>query len=705
MRAFIVRPFGTKRGINFDRVETDLIAKALDQLGIMGRTTAEIMRPGSIREDMFQLLLTADLVVADITLHNANVYYELGIRHALRDRMTVLLRGVGEEHGEMTADAVPFDLLTDRYLTYQLSGPDGLIKEPEVATEALVAAIAQGRASGGRDSPVFKLLPKLRAPSPDEFLAVPVDFEEEVERTISGIAKRPQSDERTLFSGDLGLLAHEARLFPWAGAGLRLVGRKQFDGKHFEGARLTWEEIRRRDGQDLEANLKLTTICQKLGDLSASNAAAQRVLSRSDLSLDRRAEIHALQASNLKVQWLRPLQDLPSQQRGEAALRSGLLPEAVESYEAGFRADRNHYYSAINALALRVVQRELAQCFPEVWELSIPERDGADPRVQAELELGRIKERIDRLGTGVTLALESADAFEGPENAVWRAFTAADRTCLISNNPARVAEAFRRTIEKFREAFSFALSSAQSQLELLQLVGVLEKNVTAGLACFPAKPTQDANKRGRIVLFTGHRIDDADRTAKGKPPRFPRTTEAEEIARQAVKASIQRALASPQGIAFGLAGGASGGDILFHEVCETLAVPTWLYLALPVGRYKNESVRGAGDSWLRRFDQLQSRLETRSRCMPELRSEAGEPDKLPRWLQALPNYDIWQRNNLWMLHNALSFGPDRVTLVALWDEEAEGDGPGGTAHLVELARNAGAEVDILNSKSLFGLAQ
>ena len=45
--------------------ERDLIAPALDALGITGRTTGEIVAPGNIRADMFRLLLNADLVVAD----------------------------------------------------------------------------------------------------------------------------------------------------------------------------------------------------------------------------------------------------------------------------------------------------------------------------------------------------------------------------------------------------------------------------------------------------------------------------------------------------------------------------------------------------------------------------------------------------------------------------------------------------------------
>ena len=85
MKAFIVRPFGTKRDINFDEVQKQLIAPALAALEIQGSTTEVFMQAGNIRADMFQQLLVADIVVADISIHNANVFYELGIRHALAE--------------------------------------------------------------------------------------------------------------------------------------------------------------------------------------------------------------------------------------------------------------------------------------------------------------------------------------------------------------------------------------------------------------------------------------------------------------------------------------------------------------------------------------------------------------------------------------------------------------------------------------------
>jgi hypothetical protein len=94
-RAFVIRPFGTKEGVDFERTQRELIGPVLNELGISGGEATAIVAAGNIRGDMFGMLLAADLVIADISIHNANVYYELGIRHALRDRITVLLRGTG----------------------------------------------------------------------------------------------------------------------------------------------------------------------------------------------------------------------------------------------------------------------------------------------------------------------------------------------------------------------------------------------------------------------------------------------------------------------------------------------------------------------------------------------------------------------------------------------------------------------------------
>ena len=59
----------------------------------------------------------ADVVVADVSIHNANVFYELGIRHAVRNRATVLIRA--------RVDEVPFDLRGERYLSYDQARSGG----------------------------------------------------------------------------------------------------------------------------------------------------------------------------------------------------------------------------------------------------------------------------------------------------------------------------------------------------------------------------------------------------------------------------------------------------------------------------------------------------------------------------------------------------------------------------------------------------
>src|SRR5215813_7836663 len=126
-RVFIVRPFGTREGIDFDAVEAKLIQPAIRgvrSVELEGGTTLPIIEQGNIREDMFRELVAADLVIADLSIHNANVFYELGIRHGLRPNATFLLRA--------DASKFPFDLQTDRYLLYNE-------KQPEQCLDALTA--------------------------------------------------------------------------------------------------------------------------------------------------------------------------------------------------------------------------------------------------------------------------------------------------------------------------------------------------------------------------------------------------------------------------------------------------------------------------------------------------------------------------------------------------------------------------------------
>ena len=115
--AFVAMPFGSKPGadntlIDFNRIYRELIAPALEDAGLEVFRADQEIRAGDILTDMFQELLVADLVVADLTIDNPNVWYELGVRHALRARGVVIVCG--------GARTTAFDLYTDRKLRYGL---------------------------------------------------------------------------------------------------------------------------------------------------------------------------------------------------------------------------------------------------------------------------------------------------------------------------------------------------------------------------------------------------------------------------------------------------------------------------------------------------------------------------------------------------------------------------------------------------------
>jgi hypothetical protein len=54
------------------------------------------------------------------------------------------------------------------------------------------------------------------------------------------------------------------------------------------------------------------------------------------------------------------------------------------------------------------------------------------------------------------------------------------------------------------------------------------------------------------------------------------------------------------------------------------------------------------------------------------------------------------------LYTALSYGPEKMRLVALWNGQG-GDGPGGTEDMIQQAKARGAKTIIINAKEAFGL--
>ena len=141
--------------IDFDRLYDDAIGPAVELAGMQPIRADRDEGGGIIHKAMLERLILCDFAVAELTLPNANVYYELGVRHTSRRNTTLLLLA---DHVKL-----PFDLAPVGALPYTI-GKDGSVSPEQAGTlRTKVAAALQAlreRARTGRasDSPVFQLV-------------------------------------------------------------------------------------------------------------------------------------------------------------------------------------------------------------------------------------------------------------------------------------------------------------------------------------------------------------------------------------------------------------------------------------------------------------------------------------------------------------------------------------------------------------------
>ena len=156
---FVIMPYGKKkdvegREIDFDAAYDEIIREPVESAGLECVRCDEIEKAGSIHEDMFERLATAEAAVVDITTLNPNVFYELGARHALTRSVTVLIRREG--------GAAPFNIQDLRIIEY--SGEHGRMSE---AREKIRHFLENGLRSGDVDSPIQRVLERVRAAHDD----------------------------------------------------------------------------------------------------------------------------------------------------------------------------------------------------------------------------------------------------------------------------------------------------------------------------------------------------------------------------------------------------------------------------------------------------------------------------------------------------------------------------------------------------------
>ena len=100
---------------HYDDLIKEVILKA-DPLLKVARAD-EVSLPGSITQEILTRLMHSDIVIADVTYPNPNVFYELGIRHACRVG-TIIIR-------DKKGPKIPFDIAHLRHIEYD-NTPSGL---------------------------------------------------------------------------------------------------------------------------------------------------------------------------------------------------------------------------------------------------------------------------------------------------------------------------------------------------------------------------------------------------------------------------------------------------------------------------------------------------------------------------------------------------------------------------------------------------
>jgi len=657
-RAFVIRPFGEKMDragaiINFERVGSELIGPAIDANGLTGDTTVEVVDAGNIRDDMFGLILEADIVICDVTVHNANVFYELGIRHALRRRGTILVKG------RPTADAIPFDLLTDRYLEYDVADPGASM---QALAKVIDATLAGDRPT---DSPIFRSLPRLPEANPAEVQPVPEQFREEVKRAKSAASR-----------GWLRLLANEAMERRFWRAGAPLVAKALFDLGDFEGARRICDRVRELVPHHIDANFLLANIHERRyrdsrpldpAHLERSDQAIQRALDGGTATLSQVAEARSLQGRNEKTRWRMAIDGATTVAERRAAAMNRALLRSFEGYRAAFRHDLNHFYPGLSAWQAGEILRSFVDS--EAWNDAF---DDDSPAREYRDDLSR---NVPRLAAAVQLsianALERLPA-DHPDR-VWAEVSNADALLLAGSSRSRVVRAY---LDAVPSPGGFVWNAAKGQLQLFASLGLHEEIVADVIKEVEAREAAvkplgpQATRPLHLLVFGGHRIDGDDRPV----PRFPER--AVERARELLRAEFHDLHDTGHDI-LGFGSAAPGTDIIAHEIFRELGWPSVMCLPMTPELFVPRAFDRL-DDWRERFNVLRS-----DRQVLELSAEDG----LPGWLRD-SRTDAWERGNQWVIEMARAWGAARVSCVVLWDGKPQGDASGGTAQLAELARAA-----------------
>lgn len=659
LHAFVAMPFGIKldlkgQMIDFTRIYLEMIKPALEQANLEVIRADEERHAGDIREDMFQELLIADLVLVDLSIDNPNVWYELGVRHALRSGGILLIQG--------PRDIKPFDLYTDRKYTYHLKQgvPDleHLTDDRLAITQMAISII--GEKFKRTLSPVYSLLPNLTEPN---WKDLKVGSAKNYWALYDEWARRVELARKKGFPEDILVLANEPPTTALRMEAIVKAGKSLMESKLYQFALEQFEIAHFFEPTNKKINHYRVICLQRLGDKDAACSICQSILEVEPKD----AETYALLGKIYKDAWLHSWNRSGStieEYRKNAGYEEALLLRSIESYFTAFEFSPSHYYSGINAVTLISVYHDLLGQ-DTIWS-----------------------HRLQLLIKGVEW---SAVCEKNPSYLYWARATLAELT-ILSGTTAQVVKAYKDAISIVDNDW-FSLDSTLSQLKILAKLDFHSEKINSAMNVFEhslayIKSPDNKWQPSRVFLFSGHMVD----PPLCSLPRFPESKVA--IASSAIEDALEHNGATENDLA--LTQGAAGGDILFAEAALKRNMRVQFLQPFIEAEFIERSIlpSTAGNVWRRRYFQVRSN----PLCMPvrTMPVSLGPLAKNNAGEEANP----YERCNRWLLNSALIYGVERVHFICLWNG-CIGNGPGGTEYMYKEVQRRTGNITWLDTRILW----
>lgn len=155
---FYITPIGSdssEQRKHSDLFLGSIIEPALEQFGLAVVRADRIEKPGVITRQVIEYILRSRIVIADLSFHNPNVFYELALRHATQLPIVQIIR---------TSESVPFDVLPMRTIKIDTTDIYSLVPKIELYRSEIATQVRQALDNAEAvDNPISAFFPALKA--------------------------------------------------------------------------------------------------------------------------------------------------------------------------------------------------------------------------------------------------------------------------------------------------------------------------------------------------------------------------------------------------------------------------------------------------------------------------------------------------------------------------------------------------------------